>query len=165
MSVVECGGCGASLNIPGGPGQGVRCPRCGSLNALGIPGQPLPPAQAPGPIISQQTWAQPVPGQFAPYAGPHPGRLEYNPTGKATASLVLGIIGLLGAFCPLVGLPVTVVGLIMGIKGRKSTAHATALTGLILSAVGLGLTIINMAVGAYLVVTKQHSFLQGGGLP
>ncbi len=72
-----------------------------------------------------------------------------NPTGKATAGLVLGIIGMLAWFLPLFGFPVTIVGLVMSLKGMKSTSRGTAVAGLTLSIIGLVLTIINSAIGAY----------------
>ena len=40
--------------------------------------------------------------------------------GKATASLVLGIISMIAWLLPLIGYPVSIVGLIMGFIGLKS---------------------------------------------
>lgn len=40
--------------------------------------------------------------------------------GKATASLVLGIISMIAWIIPLIGYPVSIVGLIMGFIGLKS---------------------------------------------
>lgn len=78
-----------------------------------------------------------------------------NPTGKATAGLVLGIIGMLAWFIPLFGLPITVVGLIMAVKGMKSTSRGVATAGVALCIIGLVLTIANGAIGAYLGATGQ----------
>ncbi|MEM0913916.1 MAG: hypothetical protein AAGK09_04825 [Planctomycetota bacterium] len=78
--------------------------------------------------------------------------------GKAIASLVLGCIGMLGWCIPLVGLPITIVGLILGILDLKSSKRGIAIAGVILNAIGLGLSIINAAIGAYLSVTGQMQF-------
>jgi hypothetical protein len=75
---------------------------------------------------------------------------------KATTSLVLGIIGLVAWVFPLIGLPVTIAGLVFGIKGWKSTKHTLAVAGVVLSIVGLIFTIVNMSIGAYMGATGQH---------
>lgn len=75
--------------------------------------------------------------------------------GKATASLVLGIIGLIAWLLPLVGFPVTIVGLIMGVNGRNSEKKGMATAGMVLSIIGLVACAINSFMGAYLGVTGQ----------
>ena len=80
-------------------------------------------------------------------------------SGHATASLVLGIIGLIAWFIPLLGFPVTIVGLIFGVLGQKSSKKAIAVAGLVLSIVGLVVTIINSAIGAYQGATGTHPLL------
>jgi len=62
--------------------------------------------------------------------------------GLAIVSLILGILSLcasVGWFC---GGPISVVGLILGFLGRKSSGKGLATAGIILSAVGLLLTVI-----------------------
>jgi uncharacterized membrane protein len=84
----------------------------------------LPPVPAPAP---------------APFPAPAP---VSNNKGLAIASLILGILSLcasVGWFC---GGPLSVVGLILGFLGRKSTGKGLATAGIILSAVGLVLTVI-----------------------
>jgi hypothetical protein len=76
--------------------------------------------------------------------------------GKATASLVLGIIGMFAWFIPIIGLPIQVIGLVLGIKGWKSSKHWLAVVGVILCIIGLVLTIINASIGAYMGATGQH---------
>ena len=66
----------------------------------------------------------------------------YNPTGSATAGLVLGIVGLFLFFIPVVGISITVVGLVLSVKGMKSTNRGSATGGLVLNIVGLTLTIL-----------------------
>ena len=85
-----------------------------------------------------------------------------QPTGGgiAIASLVLGIIGLLAWCVPIIGLPINVVGLVLGIKGRESVNSSMAKAGVTMCIIGLVLTIINAAIGAYLGATGQHQLFQ-----
>ncbi len=76
--------------------------------------------------------------------------------GKATTSLVLGIIGMIAWFIPLIGLPITIVGLVKGIKGLDTVKRTRAIVGITLCIIGLVLTIVNASIGAYLGVTGQH---------
>jgi len=115
-----CSGCGASLAGV----NGRFCPNCGVQRAT----------------------------QFSPYNphGPHrPGRMPQSP-GKATASLVLGIIGLIAWFLPIIGFPITIVGLVLGVKGMESIKRDRAVAGVVLCIIGLVATIINSAMGAIL---------------
>ena len=70
------------------------------------------------------------------------------PTGKSTTALVLGILSLVFWLLPLFGLPISIVGLVFGIR-RKYTA------GIVLNVIGLCLTVVNAALGAYLGATGQ----------
>lgn len=79
--------------------------------------------------------------------------------GKATTSLVLGIIGMLAWIIPLFGLPITVVGLILGIKGLPTVKHTRAVVGIVLCSIGLLFTIINASIGAYLGATGQNEIV------
>lgn len=85
---------------------------------------------------------------------------EQSGGGKAIASLILGVFGMVAWFIPLFGVPVTVVGLVMGINGMKSRQRGMAIAGLVLSIIGLVLSLINAAIGAYLGVTGQHPLFQ-----
>ncbi|MSR32072.1 MAG: hypothetical protein EXR99_11250 [Gemmataceae bacterium] len=76
--------------------------------------------------------------------------------GKAIAGFCLGIIGLIAWFIPLFGLPVTVTGLVLSIKGMPSRNGGLAVAGIVLSIIGLVATIANAAIGAYLGATGQH---------
>lgn len=67
--------------------------------------------------------------------------------GKAIASLVLGIIGMIAWFIPLFGAPITIIGLVLGIKGMKSNRRGMAIAGVVLCIIGLVLTIINASIG------------------
>ena len=61
-------------------------------------------------------------------------------SGKATASLILGIISLVAWLLPLIGYPVSIVGF--------------SKVGIILSAIGLGITAINSIAGV-IIALKQ----------
>jgi hypothetical protein len=68
----------------------------------------------------------------------------------ATAALVLGIIGLIAWLIPLFGYPVTIVGIVMGVKGRKSEKKGMATAGLVMSIIGLILSLGNSILGILL---------------
>jgi hypothetical protein len=75
--------------------------------------------------------------------------------GKATASLVLGLISIITWIIPLIGLPTTIAGLVLGIKGLGRKRRGTAIAGIVLSAIFLVITVLNAALGAYLAVKTQ----------
>lgn len=72
--------------------------------------------------------------------------------GVSVASLVLGIVGLVAWFIPLIGLPVTITGFALGRQGRLSSQRAIALTGMGLSVLGLLLSAVNAYLGAMWMV-------------
>lgn len=75
-------------------------------------------------------------------------------SGRATAALILGILSIPAALLPIVGLIVGVVGLVLGItakgdirrRGLTNMSHAK--WGVILSCIGLVLTVANAVAGA-----------------
>ena len=81
---------------------------------------------------------------------------DASKNGKAVTSLVLGIIGLAAWFIPLFGLPITIIGLVKGIKGLESEKRGIAIAGVVICIIGLVATIFNAGLGAYLGVTGQH---------
>ena len=104
------------------------------------PGQPpMPPAQ---PMYgAPNIYVQPAaPYPYVVAAPPEPG------SGQAVTSLVLGIISIVFTFIPCFGFVAIVtgiIGLIMGILGRKSVSrHGMAVTGIVLSAISLGLVVL-----------------------
>ena len=72
---------------------------------------------------------------------------------KAIAGLVLGITSLLAWLLPLLGYPVSI-GIIMGALGKKSEKKNIAIVGLVLSIIGLVLTLGNSAYGVYLALNE-----------
>jgi uncharacterized membrane protein len=75
--------------------------------------------------------------------------------GKAVTSLVLGIVGMLAWLLPIIGLPVTITGLVFGVRSLNSANKGIAIAGLTLSIIGIVLTIINASIGAYMGATGQ----------
>jgi hypothetical protein len=82
--------------------------------------------------------------------------LDKPGNGKAIASLVLGVVGLGAWLIPILGAPVTLIALILGVKGLKTGRRGMAMAGLVLSIIGLVLTIVNASIGAYMGATGQH---------
>jgi hypothetical protein len=73
----------------------------------------------------------------------------------AITSLLLGIFGLGAWLLPICGLPVTVISLVFGIVGLKSSQRSMAIIGMVLAIIGLVLGIINASIGAYQGWTGQ----------
>jgi Na+/H+-dicarboxylate symporter len=64
------------------------------------------------------------------------------------SSLKLGLVGLFIWIIPIIGFPLTVVGITLGIEeiyGKKNNAKI----GLILNIIGLVLTLVNYGIGLY----------------
>jgi hypothetical protein len=83
---------------------------------------------------------------YAPY--PTPGYQIGPNYGKR--SLVLGIIGLFAWLLPIAGFPVTIIGLVYGLKASKTDRPSPG--GVAMNIIGLVLSTINAAMGAYLAV-------------
>jgi uncharacterized membrane protein len=80
--------------------------------------------------------------------------------GKAIASLVLGVSGLLAWCVPLLGFPICVVGIVLGAMSLRGPRGGFAIAGLVTSIVGLVLTLINGLLGGYMAATGQHPLFQ-----
>ncbi len=78
-----------------------------------------------------------------------------NNSGLAITSFAIGIFCLIAWFLPICGFPISVTGLILGILSMGSSKRNLAITGIVLSTIGLVLTIINGVLGAYFAVTGQ----------
>ncbi|HKQ46630.1 MAG TPA: DUF4190 domain-containing protein [Phycisphaerae bacterium] len=98
----------------------------------------------------------PSPIEPLPYAGPpamQPG------AGKATASLILGIISVVFWLCPPVGLVLSVTGLVLGIMAQREYRRRSAKAGIILCVIGLLCTLVNGGYGAYMGATGKHALV------
>ena len=94
-----------------------------------------------------------------PPPGPVPG------SGRATASLILGLCSLFLWLCPFVGLAASITGLVLGIQARRMQRTGMATAGVVLCVIGLAASLINAAIGTYLGATQQHPLvnkLMGG---
>jgi uncharacterized membrane protein len=79
---------------------------------------------------------------------------------EAIIAFVLGIVSLLAWCIPICGAPVTIAGIVLGIRGLQSSSmRVMAIVGIVLSSLGLIATVANAAVGAYLGATGQHPLL------
>ncbi len=68
--------------------------------------------------------------------------LEKNSSAGATTSLVLGIISSIAWIIPIIGLPITVVGIVLGAINMKSKKHkGMAIAGFVVNIVFLAATL------------------------
>jgi hypothetical protein len=95
----------------------------------------------------------------APFPGPTDS-VSQPGGGKAIASLSLGCLGLIAWFLPIVGFPVTITGLVLGIQSRKGPRKGMASAAIVLCIIGLILTAANAAFGAYLGATGQLNYFK-----
>ena len=97
--------------------------------------------------------AEGIPAGMPPYTVPpvQPIPLAvHNPSGKAVASLICGLVSIAGCFVPLAGVACGIAGIVTGNMGRKSTAKGMATAGLALSIVFLTASLVNWMAGIYL---------------
>ncbi len=66
----------------------------------------------------------------------------------ALISLTLGVVSVCAWLLPVCGLPATLLGLVCGIAGHKTTYRNVLTGGVFLCALGLVATILNAALGA-----------------
>ncbi len=96
------------------------------------------------------TFTTPPPEQPGPVTAPGTNNKDI----MAIAALVLGVINLCAWFIPLCGLPLSIVGLVLGFLGMNAPTRRTlAIIGLVLCGLGLLASIGNAALGAYLGLT------------
>ena len=67
--------------------------------------------------------------------------------GLSLASMILGIVSLLAWCLPILGFPVCITGLILGIIGIKKGGKGMAIAGIIMCAITLLLTLGNSILG------------------
>jgi len=122
-----------AVQQPGVPAGTPAAPAAGTQAA------PYPPAgaYAPGTPYPQGAPVQPIPVAV------------HNPTGKATLSLVMGLVSLVGLlpFVSWVGILTAVIGIVNGRSGMKTTARKVAVAGFSISIVLLILNSINLIAG------------------
>ncbi|RPF47430.1 hypothetical protein EDD70_0215 [Hydrogenoanaerobacterium saccharovorans] len=112
----------------------------GLLNQdVNIPGYNAPAVQG---AQGGQAAAQAV--QTAPVTIPV---AVHDPKGKATLSLVMGLVGLVAWLIPLAGFICGIVGITSGVVGRKSSSKGKATAGLVLSILSIVFTVGNWLLG------------------
>lgn len=132
---VFCGNCGQPVAAPTqvSASATATAPPSASTPAP----QPAPVAEpAPAPSSVPVPVAEPASAPVTPVpAYAVPSDLSKPGGGKAIASFVLGILGLLGWIIPIVGLPMGVIGLILGSTSLKSSHRRLAIAGIVLSSI------------------------------
>ncbi len=145
--VIFCSKCGGQMRLdPATPSSVVACPHCQAH-------VPVPRGDSTSPVSGDAAF--PVDHAASDQADPA--------RRKATISLILGICGVVLWLCPLAGLPINVTGLVLGVMANKVRRQSMATAGIVLAIIGLVLTIINAACGAYLGATGQHDLLNNLG--
>jgi type II secretory pathway pseudopilin PulG len=140
------------------PDDATICPQCASpVQSVPTPPPPQQTTEAGAPTpASTSGWLNVPPGQtqyppqqaYPPQAQPYPGQYQPQTDGKATASLVLGILSIL-CFGLLTGLPAIILGHISRGNIEQSRGRLTgggmALAGLILGYVSIFSSILIIA--------------------
>ena len=78
--------------------------------------------------------------------------------GLSLTSMILGIAGFLAWCIPLVGFPVCITGLILGIIGIKKGGKGMAIAGIIMCSITLLLTLGNSILGAIIAASEQQMY-------
>lgn len=71
-------------------------------------------------------------------------REDREGTGLGDASLIIGILSVFVFWCPLIGAPLTLVGLVLGCLGLRATRNGTAIAGVVLCSVFLLLSLASI---------------------
>jgi hypothetical protein len=82
-----------------------------------------------------------LPGQVPPPVTPQ----ADDRASSATAGFWLGLVGLVAWIIPFIGLPVTITGFVLSLRGRTSARGTFALAGLILSGFGVVFSVVMTA--------------------
>jgi len=96
--------------------------------------------------LNEGTTFCPKCGKVIGSAAPQRQYFESENKTSSTAATVLGVLSLICWLLPIIGYPVTIAGIIVGIMSWQKGEDATA--GTVMSSIGLALTIINSIAGA-----------------
>lgn len=88
---------------------------------------------------------------------PEPTRREARETWAGSTSFGLGCVSLLVWLIPILGLPITILGLVLGGMGLNGPAKNKAAVGVVLSGVGLLLTFLATCASCYLLGYQSFS--------
>ncbi len=138
--------------VPGGPPQGQTAGQMPPQNAAYE--QQTPPVQQNmehvPPVQQGQPMQQNMPPMQQQAAVPV---IVHNTSGSAVASLVLGLVSILGLLIPILGVVCSIIGIAQGVRGRRSTAKGLATAGLVVSIIFLVISIINWIMGAVMLTS------------
>jgi hypothetical protein len=101
------------------------------------------------------------PGYDQRYAPVRPSSERRGGEGAAVASLVLGILSVLGFCLWFFAAPTALVGLALGAKGREGSARGLATAGMILSGIGLAISVITGALYLFFLAGAGSCFSSG----
>ncbi len=119
----RCKKCQTLLRTPDDTvGREAICPQCGSR--MNVPYVSCPTPRSP--YVAPEDY-EPAPLPPPPSPGDN----------AAIASLILGIVSLFFSCCCLIGLPASIVGLVLGIMGLQSRQRPMAIAGIVLCSIGL----------------------------
>jgi hypothetical protein len=109
-------------------------------------------------VQSENSYPPPPP----PYGYGYPPMQGYVPAyppqpvqtnGAAVAALVIGIISMIAWLLPIVGIPLSIVGIVYGTRGRRLFTNRTMATvGLVLCIIALVLAAINSLAGVMMAM-------------
>lgn len=123
------------------------------------PPPPVAPVAPAAPVAPQPVYAPPPQPAYPPPAQPvyappppYPQTQRTGGEGQAIAALVIGIVGGLTWCLPLVGIPLAIIGIVLGVMGMKSTKRTLAIIGIVFCVLSLIAGIGNSVVGAVMSI-------------
>ena len=78
---------------------------------------------------------------------------------QARVSMILGIIGLAVWLFPVLGFPVSITGLVLGLRTFDSPKKGLAIAGIVLCVIGISFSSVNAGIGCYLGASGQHGIV------
>jgi len=112
----------------------------------------LPPPVYPGNVGPYGVPSTVYPPAYAQHPFPN---ANSSGIGNSVTSLVLGILGMFAWFIPIIGAPVTIIGLVCGCLGVSREGRGMATAGIVLCIIGLILTVINFFLGMLIVLEEM----------
>jgi heme/copper-type cytochrome/quinol oxidase subunit 2 len=82
--------------------------------------------------------------------------IEQNEKKPAVAPLVLGILSFTGILLAIFGYIFGIIGLVLSVKDRKQPNSKYGTAGMVLSIIGLVVTVINSIIGAIMMMNMMR---------